>query len=279
MAEKTLFIVDTTLRDGEQRAGLAFSRNGKKACARIMDRIGIYQIEAGIPSMGKSEKEAIIDVKEACAHTLVSVWCRMNENDIYDAFDCRPDIIHIGVPVSDIQIKVKLRKDRQYVVDQMKRCFTLAAEHGYEVTLGFEDSSRADLSFLKYMAALSLSLGAKRIRYADTVGVASPHKIACEISSLVKTGAEVEIHAHDDLGLAAANTLEAAKSGAQYANTTFFGIGERAGNCNIRKLAAAASGLFNLGFSNEYSKILNAEQEIGEALGLNCDGTPTFLYG
>lgn len=266
-------IVDTTMRDGEQRSGLAFSRKKKAAAARIMDRIGIYQIEAGIPSMGISEKEAIIAVKESCGHARVSVWCRMTKNDILDAFDCRPDIIHIGVPVSDIQIKEKLRRDRRYVEEEMCRCAEFAAGKGYEVTLGFEDASRADPAFVAELVAKALSLGIKRIRYADTVGIVYPHKVAGDIAYLTRTGAEIEIHAHDDLGLAVANTLEAAKNGAVYVDTTFFGIGERAGNCNFRRFAAATNGFFDLGLFIDTCEILYAEQEIGEALNLHYDGS------
>jgi homocitrate synthase NifV len=273
-----LFIVDTTLRDGEQRAGLAFSPREKGACARIMDSIGIYQIEAGIPSMGKSEKDAIIAVKEKCGRARISVWCRLVGSDIRDAFDCQPDIIHIGVPVSDIQINTKLHKNQLYVKEQMRRCVAFASDRGYEVTLGFEDASRADLTFVISLAAEALSLGVKRVRYADTVGISSPHKIASDISLLVKTGAEIEIHAHDDLGLAVANTLEAAKSDALYADTTFFGIGERAGNCNFKKLAVAVNNAFDLGLNIETCGILEAEQKIMEALGLHHDDSAIYLF-
>lgn len=269
MTEKSLLIVDTTLRDGEQRAGLAFSRDRKAICARIMDQLGIRQIEAGIPSMGKSEKAAILAVKENCQNAIVSVWCRMTQGDILDAFDCRPDLIHIGIPVSDIQIKSKLQKNRSYVREEMLRCISLAAESGYMVSLGFEDASRADMRFVASLIKAALPFGIKRIRYADTVGIASPHKVARDIRMFVKTGAEVEMHAHNDLGLAAANTLEAAKSGALYADTTFFGIGERAGNCDLYQLFCAAHGVFNFGFSRE--EVSEVQREIGSVLGLGGD--------
>jgi homocitrate synthase NifV len=268
MERKKLLIVDTTLRDGEQRAGLAFSQKNKVNCARILDDLYIYQIEAGIPSMGSYEKDTIAAVIQNCKNSLVSVWCRMVDTDINDAFDCHPHIIHISVPVSDIQIETKLAKSRQFVEDQMQRCIYLAAERGYEVTLGFEDASRAQLAFMSQLAKKALNLGVRRIRYADTVGVAFPHKIANDISKLIETGVEIEMHAHDDLGLAVANTLEAAKSGALFVDTTFFGIGERAGNCNFRKFIVAAEGTFQFGFNTQVDYIDQKEKDTLLALDL-----------
>ena len=263
-------IVDTTLRDGEQRAGLAFSPKDKAACAKIMDAIGIFQIEAGIPAIGNREKEAVCAVKAACRHAKVSVWCRMVENDIREAFDCRPDFIHIGVPVSDLQIKTKLCKDRAFIKEQLHRCAETALCAGYAVSLGFEDASRADIDFVAELAKLALSLGIRRVRYADTVGVAAPHKIARDITALAATGVQAEIHAHDDLGLAVANTLEAAKNGALYADTTFFGIGERAGNCDFNRFVEASGSLFDLGVHTDSYTLFQAHREISGILGLTA---------
>lgn len=266
--KRRLYIVDTTLRDGEQRAGLAFDREQKVACALMMDEAGIDQIEAGIPAMCEEEREAIREILRRRRSARIATWNRMNEEDIRFSVVLKPDILHIGIPVSDIQIGEKLKKSRDYVRERMKRCITLAQTDSCEVTLGFEDASRADISFLTELAECAKGLGIKRIRYADTVGIATPSKIAVDIEELSKTGLSIECHAHDDLGMAVANSLQAAKSGAEYINTTFFGIGERAGNCNFSKFIGCAGSGFTFGFSAEPGNLRELEAEVLSILRL-----------
>lgn len=265
--QKRLYVVDTTMRDGEQRAGLAFSVADKVACAQWMDAVGIDQIEAGTPSMGKEEQEAIYGMMQVRKNTRISAWNRMTESDIRASFVCRPDIIHIGVPVSDIQIREKLRRSRTYVEDQMKRCATLALEAGYTVTLGFEDASRADMAFVLHLAEQARLLGVRNVRYADTVGIAYPTKVHGDVAALCAV-LPVECHMHNDLGMAVANSLEAAKAGAVYVDTTFLGIGERAGNCDFASFALAAGRQFALSAGGRGPDLRRMEAEAARCLRL-----------
>lgn len=267
--KKPLYIVDTTMRDGEQRAGLAFSVADKIACAHLMDEAGIDQIEAGTPAMGREEQEAIYGMMQMRRRVRISTWNRLSEQDIRASLSCRPDIIHIGVPVSDIQIHEKLHSSRTKVEDQMKRCAALALQTGCEVTLGFEDASRADCTFLLHMAHQAALLGVRNIRYADTVGIAHPSKIAGEVALLSEV-IPVECHVHNDLGMAVANSLEAAKAGAQYVDTTFCGIGERAGNCDFVQFALAARPAFHITADAEENtdRLLFLENQVAQCLRL-----------
>lgn len=269
MAEtkRQLYIVDTTMRDGEQRAGLAFSVADKIACAQIMDAAGIDQIEAGTPSMGKEEQEAIYGMMQVRKHVRISTWNRLSEQDVRASFVCQPDIIHMGVPVSDIQIREKLHTSRADVEDRMKRCASLALEGGYAVTLGFEDASRADPVFIQHMAQQADALGVRNIRYADTVGIAYPTKIHKEVGQMAAV-MPVECHVHNDLGMAVANSLEAAKAGAMYIDTTFCGIGERAGNCNFVPFVLAARSTFTLAVDTSDSALSCLEQAVARCLRL-----------
>ncbi|MFT8887712.1 MAG: homocitrate synthase [Ethanoligenens sp.] len=262
-----LYIVDTTMRDGEQRAGLAFSVADKVACAKMMDQAGIDQIEAGTPSMGKEEQDAIYGMMQIRKHTRISAWNRMTESDLRASFSCRPDIIHIGVPVSDIQIHEKLRTTRTDVENRMKRCATLALEAGYIVTLGFEDASRANGAFLLHLAKQAFALGVRNIRYADTVGIAHPTKIAGDIAALAAI-MPVECHAHNDLGMAVANSLESVKAGARYVDTTFLGIGERAGNCDFVQFVCVARTQFSLSVDTNGDAPYRLEEEVAHCLRL-----------
>lgn len=229
-------IVDTTLRDGEQSAGRAFSIDEKVEIAKYMDESNIYQIEAGIPAMGDLEKECIKRILSVRKNSLISAWNRMNKNDILNSMDCRPDIIHISVPASDIQIYSNLNKDKAWVEENLRECVYFARDNGYEVTIGFEDASRANTEYIIRLCKIVQSMGVKRIRYADTVGILIPSLVKKSIKEIIdSTNIEVEIHAHNDFGMAVPISLEAVKSGAKYVDCTLNGIGERAGNCNLQE--------------------------------------------
>ena len=242
------YIVDTTLRDGEQSAGIAFSKEDKVNLALKMDEIGVYQIEAGIPALGQSEKEAIEEIMARKKQAIISAWSMLDQEHIAAAIACKPDIVHISVPVSYVYIYSKLKKNKQWLKNKLIECVSFAKEYGNEVTIGFEDASRADISFVISIAVQLQSMGIKRIRYADTVGVMTPHTISDVVKNIrTYTDLEVEIHVHNDFGMAVANSLEAAKSGAKYIDCTFMGIGERAGNCDFFKFMKASDELLDLG--------------------------------
>lgn len=240
-------LVDTTLRDGEQSPGYALTLRQKVKIASILDGAGIAQIEAGIPSVGPYEQETIREIVRRKQHALISVWSRMNPDDIKTAFRCCPDLIHIGVPVSYVQIYTKLRRNKNWLVKTMLSCTDLALSNGFAVSVGFEDASRADPTFLILLADELNRAGIKRIRYADTVGVLNPSRTYQAVQELIQySGAEVEFHAHNDLGMAVANSLAAAKAGAVCIDTTVYGIGERAGNCNLTRFVSACEPIYSV---------------------------------
>ena len=231
-----IYIVDTTLRDGEQCAGKAFSIDEKVEIAKYMDENNVYQIEAGIPIMGDLEKECIKRILAIRKKSLISTWNRMNKKDIQHSFDCKPDIIHISVPTSDIQIYSNLGKDKLWIEKNLRECVYFAKDKGYEVTIGFEDASRAEINYIIDLCKIVKSMDVKRVRYADTVGILMPSLVREAVKTIIEnTGVEVEIHAHNDFGMAIPISLEAVKSGAKYVDCTLDGIGERAGNCNLQE--------------------------------------------
>lgn len=237
-------IVDTTLRDGEQKPGLALSMQDKIEIAKSIDKMGVYQIEAGIAAMGGEEKESLEKIVSLELKSKVSSWNRMNIKDIQHSIDCRVDIIHISVPTSDIQINSKLCKDKKWVVLNMEKSITFAKEKGFEVTIGFEDASRADIGFLIELSKTAASLEVKRVRYADTVGILYPRKIYNIIKELKQSvPIEIEIHTHNDFGMAIANSVAAVQAGAEFVDCTILGIGERAGNCDYLNFLKVCSGL------------------------------------
>ena len=230
-------IVDTTLRDGEQAPGIVFGKEDKKHIAVLLDQVGVFEIEAGTPAMGSLECEALAEIYELNLGTRVSTWNRANLRDIKASLDCGSRHLHISLPVSDIQIQYKLQKDRSWVLNKLKESVYFARAAGASVTIGAEDASRADFSFLADYACLARELGAERLRYADTVGVLDPFTSYYRVQKLIsESGIEIEFHAHNDFALAIANTLAGVKAGAQFASTTVLGLGERAGNCPLEMI-------------------------------------------
>ncbi|HEX9059830.1 MAG TPA: homocitrate synthase [Clostridia bacterium] len=260
---KDIRVVDTTLRDGEQSAGIALGLHEKIEIAKIIDKMGVYQIEAGIPIMGGIEKKSIIKIAEAGLRSRVSVWNRININDVKDSLDCGNVIIHVSVPSSDIQIQHKLGRSRGWVLDNLSRCIYTVKESGREITVGLEDASRADLSFLKMVCERCMKEGVSRVRYADTVGILYAEKTYQDIKGLIEsTNVDIEMHAHDDLGMAVANSVAAVSAGAVYVDTTIAGIGERAGNCNFLKFITAAKERFKTFADYDLDKLEYMEREI-----------------
>jgi homocitrate synthase NifV len=253
------FLLDSTLRDGEQSPGICFSASQKLKIASILDYSGVHQIEAGIPAISKQEKEIIIRIIENRKNAAVSVWSRLVPSDIEHAIDTRPDIIHVSIPVSQIHIREKIRQDEDWVISQLRACLYIADKNCVPLSVGFEDAFRSDTGFMVTIAKILLDYGVTRIRLADTVGVASPSRcreVINELSESLDGRAELGMHAHNDFGMAVANTLEAAKAGCLYADVTVGGIGERAGNCNLAHLVQASSSLFNWGLTGSAARDL-----------------------
>lgn len=237
---RQLQIVDTTLRDGEQAAGVVFSAEEKLKIARALDHAGVDRIETGTPAMGAEEQEVLRSILALPLSATLTAWNRAVADDIHASAKCGFSVVHISVPVSDLHIVHKMNRTREWVLGQLKEALDIARGYGCDISVGAEDASRADAEFFLAVADLAGRMGAHYIRYADTVGCLEPLGAFEKLRFLVKNSPlPIEFHGHNDFGLAVANTLAAVKAGALLVSTTVLGLGERAGNADMERMLQA----------------------------------------
>jgi homocitrate synthase NifV len=239
--KKAVYIGDTTLRDGEQTAGVVFSLKEKIAIARTLDAMGVHELECGIPAMGGEERASIRALVDLGLSARLITWNRALIPDIEASISCGITAVDISLCVSDIMIANKIGKSREWVKEQLKRALGFAKARGLYVCVGGEDASRADLSFLADLMRIALDLGADRFRFCDTLGILDPFTMYEKVARLSAAlpELEMEVHTHNDLGLATANALAGVRGGARYVSTTVNGLGERAGNAALEEVVMA----------------------------------------
>ncbi len=250
ISSRTLQIIDTTLRDGEQSAGIVFSTEERLHIVTDLHAAGITEIEVGTPAMGKEEQETLRNLLALPLAAMLIAWNRAEITDIQASIDCGFSCVHISLPVSDLHIMHKLRKDRNWIIERLATAIQFAKSYGCSVIVGAEDASRADPEFFLRYADTAAKLGALRLRYADTVGCLDPFMTFHLLSDIVERSLlPLEFHGHNDFGLATANTLAAVRAGAEFVSVTVNGIGERAGNASLEEVVATLQRFYGYDFA------------------------------
>lgn len=268
MEKRKIYVVDTTLRDGEQTAGVVFANREKIRIAKFLDELGVDQIEAGIPVMGGYEKEAIKEICSLGLKASIMGWNRPIIKDIEASLECGVDAVAISISTSDIHIKHKLKKSREWVIENMVKAVEFAKKHGLYVSANAEDASRSDMDFLIEYAKAVKEAGADRLRYCDTVGILEPFTTYENIKKLREAvDIEIEMHTHDDFGMATANALAGIKAGANYVGVTVLGLGERAGNAPLEEVVMALKHIYGIDLNFKTDMFVEIAEYVSRASG------------
>lgn len=233
---------DITLRDGEQQAGVEFSRAEKVEIAKRLAAAGVHRIEAGMPAVSPDDEAAIREIVELGLPAQIFAFARCMVSDVELAADCGVDGIVVEIPSSQHLIEQAYGWPVEKAVELSVEA-TLAAKEAGLYTVFFPiDSSRAAMDwYLDLIERVASEGHMDALAVVDTFGGTSPHAIPYWIGKLRERLGDrpLECHFHDDFGLAVANTIMALGAGANVAHTTVTGIGERAGNCALEDLVLA----------------------------------------
>lgn len=240
-----VILFDTTLRDGEQTAGVSFHLEEKLAIAQIMDKMGVDVIEAGFAASSKGDQQAVSAIAETVRNSVVCSLARCLEADIDAASQALAKAarkrIHVFVATSPVHMARKLKMTPEEVFESARHSIRYARRFCDDVEFSCEDATRSDRDFLKRVVEMAIREGATTINLPDTVGYSTVHEygeLFDDILTHVPGADEIILscHCHNDLGLAVATSLEAVSHGARQIECTVNGIGERAGNAALEEI-------------------------------------------
>ena len=239
LQSNNIWIIDTTLRDGEQSPGIYFSPEERLIIAKMLAGAGVNELEAGIPAMGADAQKGLSDINKLGLSSRITGWCRALKSDIEAAKQCDLNSIHISFPVSKRQLNA-FGKDESWVLSTLHEIVHFACDMFPYVSVGAQDATRCDENFLLDFIAKADEYGAYRVRIADTVGISTPFDIYNLIRKIkIASDIEIEFHGHNDLGMASANAFSAVEAGASSVSVTVNGLGERSGNAPLEQVAVA----------------------------------------
>jgi homocitrate synthase NifV len=246
-----IWIIDTTLRDGEQAPGVYLDPEQRIMIAQMLDAAGINELEAGIPAMGPDAIKELAAIAGLGLKSRITGWCRAVKGDIEAALKCDLKSIHISFPVSERHLSV-FNKDISWVMNTIDELIPFACKRFPFVSVGLQDATRCErVNLLRFIVRASVH-GVYRVRIADTVGIASPFEVYDLVKEITSScDIETEFHGHNDLGMASANALAAVEAGAGAVSVTVNGLGERSGNVPLEQIALI------LNLSGKFSTSIN----------------------
>lgn len=281
---ETVRVFDTTLRDGEQTPRTSFSYDDKREIAAVLDEMGTHVIEAGFPVNSEAEFEAVRDIASSTGTTVCGL-ARVVDKDVESAIDSGVGMIHVFVSTSDVQIEDSMHATRGDVKKRAVKSVQQANDAGVEVMFSPMDATRTDSDYLIEIVEAVDEVGVDWINIPDTCGVATPSRMGALVELVREhTDARVDVHAHDDFGMASANAIAGFEAGAEQAQVSVNGIGERAGNAAYEEVVMAAESIYGVDTGidttriTEISRLIEEKSEVPVSANKSIVGQNAFSH-
>ena len=248
MTQEHVRIFDTTLRDGEQAAGINLNKEEKLQIAAQLAKMKVDVIEAGFPAASPGDFEGVRLIARSVEGPIIAGLARTRKEDVYAAAEAVKEAkkgrIHTFIATSPIHMEFKLQMTPEQVLEEVRQAVTYARSMVEDVEFSAEDASRSDPAFLGEVFRTAVECGATTLNIPDTVGYSVPEEFGQFVKAVMEASGNPKdviwsVHCHNDLGLAVANSLAAVKAGVRQVECTVNGLGERAGNASMEEIVMA----------------------------------------
>jgi len=272
-------VFDTTLRDGEQSPRTSFSYQDKREIAAALDEMGTHVVEAGFPVNSDAEFEAVRDIAEATTAETCGL-ARVVDEDVEAALDAGVDVVHVFASTSDVQIEDSMHSTRADVKQRSVEAVERVAEAGATVMFSPMDATRTDEDYLVEVVEAVTEAGVDWINVPDTCGVATPSRFGDLVEVVSEhTDARIDVHTHDDFGLATANAIAGIEAGADQAQVSVNSIGERAGNAAYEEFVMAIESLYGVDTGIDTTGIGDLSAMVEAKSGIDVPGNKPVVGG
>jgi 2-isopropylmalate synthase len=266
---KRVFVYDSTLRDGEQTPGVALSVKEKVIIAKQLEKLGVDIVEAGFPANSKGEMDAVSRISRELTNSKVSGLSRVLKKDIDACLDCDVDIVHTFVSTSDVHLKYQMKKSQDEIYSMAIDAVEYVKEHGLPCLFSAMDATRTEMGYLLKVLKGTEEAGADIINVPDTVGFMVPTSMRTFMGRIRdEISVVLDVHCHNDYGLAVANTLAAVEAGADEIQVTINGIGERAGNAALEPIVVALLTIYGVEVGIEPKYLTETSQLVERYTGV-----------
>jgi len=276
---KKVKIHDVTLRDGEQQAGIIFTKDDKIRIAESLAELGVHRIEAGMPAVSPNDEAAIREIVKRNLGPEIFCFSRCMEKDIQLAADCGAAGIVVEIPASEHLITRAYQWPMEKAIDLSIKATSIAKEKGLYTVFFTIDATRSDIDWLlKLVDRVAREGHMDAFTLVDTFGVLSPHAayyFAKKVKERIKK--PIEIHFHSDFGMGVANTINAVMAGAEVIHSTVLGIGERAGNTPMEEVVLALRTMYGIDVGIDYSKLNQVANLVQELSGMSVPPSRPFI--
>lgn len=248
---------------------MSFTLSDKVEIAHQLSDIGVHIIEAGFPA---SSTDEFTTVKAIASENLDAIVCglaRATRNDVDNCIDANVDMVHVFIPTSEVQRIHTIRKSHEEVVAITGDIISYARDHTDKVLFSAMDATRTGISELIEVYAAAVDAGATAINVPDTVGVATPTSMKAMIEKLrPKIPCTIDVHCHNDFGMATANTISAIEAGADQVQVTVNGIGERAGNADFACTVMVLESIYGFDTGIKTERLVETSRMISRFSGI-----------